>query len=179
MLANNLNTWFNSNQCANNHYTSQPNFNLSDYQQIDQLSKSSAGKQQIKPASTTSESIKYNATKKSSNSSISNKNIRQKKLIQKAFQPSLVITNPNAAPMSMSMSMSTGKGDKSKSNMNLNRMNSNKPNSGDKYAELISNTYSNFGQNDLTNVNNFSNVSRNSNSNNSNGSQHRLGKLKI
>ena len=113
MLVNNLNNWFSN----NGHHTSQPNFNLSDYQQVDQISDSSKTPHQ------------QTCAKKANYSSCATKNLKQKKLIRNAFhQTSLAGVGGGG-----------GGGAKSKSNMNAVNVSTEKLH-GTYGAEFASNT---------------------------------------
>lgn len=129
MLINNINNWFNN---SSSHYTSQPNFNLSDYQQTEQNS-SDNSKQAAKLTNN------YNRPKKNFSNVLNKKSSGSHSTSKYSNQP-LVVKKQIRNAFSSQCAKS-----KSTLNLNINATANDKDNT--EVYDLTSKTYSNFNHN--------------------------------
>jgi hypothetical protein len=160
MLINNLNNWFNNNPSS--YYASQPNFNLSDYQQIDHTSKTNSDSVQTSDSksstngnntnnrlfssNTSAAKNSFNKMKKNSHQVVNQKKpsdtqplTKPKVQQQQQQQPQLVKRQIKSA-----FNPNTNERVKSRSTLNLNNMNSSNEHVYTEKCELTSKTCTNF-----------------------------------
>lgn len=155
MLINNLNNWFNNNPSS--HYASQPNFNLSDYQQIEQTSEKSSTNgnhhnQRVYSANTSAAKDSFNRIRKGSNQLVHKKQMSP----NQQSTPSHIKYQKQPHPVKKQIKSAFSPQIKSRSTLNLSNTNSSSANNINSSAdhnvvntaicELTSKTCTNFSQ---------------------------------